>query len=85
MVGKKGRREGRKARIEKISVIDWENTLLPTSSVFVIFIWAIIYIDMNYMINKAKRMREQVDISILSPYESEPLRNDFPFITENIG
>lgn len=47
--------------------------------------WAIIYIDMNYMINKAKRMREQVDISILSPYESETLRNDFPFITENIG
>lgn len=44
---------------KKLPVIDWENTLLQPSRVFVIFMWVIIYIDMNYMINKAKRMREQ--------------------------
>lgn len=44
---------------KKLPVIDWENTLLQPSSVFVIFMWVISYIDMNYMINNAKRMREQ--------------------------
>lgn len=53
---KEGGKEGRKEEKEK-SVIDWKNTS-QHRSVFVILMWIIIYRDMNYVINKDKRIKE---------------------------